>query len=207
MKREAAQISLPPDLLTEKPYALFEDWLPLSLCRALAADLRGLFEAGALGPARVGRDQHKTQSTEQRSDQNYWVDPQRNDDWRAFHGALEILAEELKNQLRLPIAEVEVQASVYGPGAFYRRHVDEFTQQSLGSLRSRRLLSAVYYFNVDWSGDDGGELLLWQEDRCLERVAPRENRLVLFRSDLAHEVLAPVKRPRYSVAAWFRSRS
>lgn len=207
MNREAAQISLPPDLLAEKPYALFEDWLPLPLCRALAADLRVLVEAGALGPARVGRDQHKTQATDQRSDHNCWVDPQRNDDWRAFHRALEALGEELRSQLRLPIAELEMQASVYGPGAYYRRHIDEFTQQSLGSLRSRRLLSAVYYFNADWDVDDGGELLLWQDDRCLERVAPRENRLVLFRSDLAHEVLAPVKRPRYSVAAWFRSRS
>lgn len=203
----AGPSALPPDFLLDKPYALIESWLELGLCRELAADLKEIEKAGAFSAARVGRDQHKARALDQRRDLNHWIDPQRNQAWRTFHDALEKLRSLLREQLRLPLADIEVQASVYAPGAFYRRHVDEFKEQNLGALRSRRLLSAVFYLNEGWSNDEGGELLLWQGERCLERVAPLENRLVLFKSDLAHEVLAPLCRPRYSVAVWFRSLS
>lgn len=122
-----------------------------------------------------------------------------------FFEALRKLREPLREALRLALGDGEFHASVYAPGAFYRRHVDAFADARPGP---RRLLSFVYYLNPGWEPADGGELALWQDEGGEpELISPVEDRLVVFSSaQVPHEVRAPVHRERFALTGWWRSR-
>src|SRR5690606_6756337 len=105
----------------------------------------------------------------------------------------------------LGIYEYEGHVTVYPPGAFYRRHVDQFQDAAY-----RRLSLILYLNDADWSADDGGALRLYLPGQNGERtldVLPEGGTLVAFLShDIPHEVL-PAKRDRYSLTGWFRTRA
>jgi SM-20-related protein len=63
----------------------------------------------------------------------------------------------------------------------------------------------VYYLNEEWRKEDGGELVIYnQNDNFLAKVAPIGNKMVVFMSEnFPHEVL-PTNTTRYSIAGWFR---
>ena len=64
----------------------------------------------------------------------------------------------------------------------------------------------VVYLNPNWGADDGGELVLYQNDADTEglKVTPLMGTVVLFLSEeFPHEVL-PAQRDRYSIAGWYR---
>lgn len=118
------------------------------------------------------------------------------------------------------ISAEDLQFACYAPSSFYRRHSD-------AQNASRRVLTAIYYPNVDWAPADGGHLRLhgyagiaahtgWPVD-----IEPRADRLLLFDSSMDHEVLPvtathhsrkPPKKggrrteapPRCAVTQWFQ---
>ena len=74
------------------------------------------------------------------------------------------------------------------------------------------MLSVVVYLNDNWSDDDGGELILYDNqllassdtDTRIVIVTPNLGTIVVFLSEeFPHEVL-PAKGDRYSIAGWFR---
>ena len=93
----------------------------------------------------------------------------------------------------------EIQATCYpGTGASYTRHLDE-----TGAFASRRVLTCVFYANLQWHKGDGGELRLHVGGGQTLDVQPVANRLLIFWSDaLPHEVL-PAHSDRYAVSIWF----
>lgn len=113
-----------------------------------------------------------------------------------------------------PLGDVEHHLTAHGEGDHFTRHVDNTTPDT-----SRRLVSAVYYFNRSPRRFTGGELRLFD---TVERggvvepagthtdIEPRDNRLVVFRSDAHHEV-RPVRLEgddpgdrRFTVVLWAR---
>ena len=96
----------------------------------------------------------------------------------------------------------------YPEGGYYRRHVDSnaLTSQSL------RLFSFLIYLNEGWQESDGGCLRIHTDGGgdvpassaapSYVDVPPRAGTLVLFRSNIPHEVLDTSK-PRMAVAGWF----
>src|SRR5699024_10260667 len=88
----------------------------------------------------------------------------------------------------------------YSPRAYYKRHRDAFRGEA------NRVLSVVASLNSRRGAHDGGELVLYREDRDREviKVVLLYGSLVVFLSEeFPHEVL-PAKRDRYSVAGWYR---
>lgn len=53
--------------------------------------------------------------------------------------------------------------------------------------RDERVISAVFYLNEDWQAADGGEVLLIDKNN-LQTRAPKANRLLVFDSNLRHQV-------------------
>jgi SM-20-related protein len=85
----------------------------------------------------------------------------------------------------------------YPIGAFYKRHVDRFADDS------GRVISLVFYLNENWIEGDGGELVLYGlEQQAQFRVPPCAGTMVAFRSEqFPHEVL-PTHKARLSLTGW-----
>ena len=97
--------------------------------------------------------------------------------------------------LFLSLKDMEIHKTVYPPGTFYRRHLDQFKKDD------HRRLSLICYLNRDWKEDYGGQLRIYLPEGPLD-ILPVAGRLVCFRSDqLEHEVL-PSTRDRLSLTGW-----
>jgi Rps23 Pro-64 3,4-dihydroxylase Tpa1-like proline 4-hydroxylase len=70
-----------------------------------------------------------------------------------------------------------------GKGGFLNIHAD-FTGHP-HHPRWRRRINLLVYLNPDWEESYGGQLELWdrQMTRCVQRIAPRMNRAVIFQTD------------------------
>jgi SM-20-related protein len=98
--------------------------------------------------------------------------------------------------LYLNLKDLESHYTFYPPGKGYLKHRDRFRE------KPHRVLSMVYYLNENWQPGDGGELDIFdQRIKKLQTIAPRMNRLVVFKSEMVHEVLPSIQ-SRYSLTTW-----
>jgi SM-20-related protein len=85
--------------------------------------------------------------------------------------------------------------TVYPPGSFYKRHLDQFRKDD------HRKLSVICYLNEDWHEEHGGQLRMYLPEETVDFL-PLAGRLVCFRSDqIEHEVIAGT-RERRSLTGW-----
>ena len=173
-----------------------------ALSPALRARLdHGHRESAAFAPAGVGRGEQRTHDKDIRGDVIRWLDDSKAAD-RSFLTVMEDLRIGLNRQLFLGLLHYESHYAIYGIGAHYDKHLDTL------SGPKNRLLSTVVYLHDEWSPADGGELLLYRTGNPspLATILPKPGLMVLFLSEeFPHEVL-PAKKPRYSIAGWFRGR-
>ncbi|MET0902838.1 MAG: 2OG-Fe(II) oxygenase [Acidimicrobiales bacterium] len=69
------------------------------------------------------------------------------------------------------------------PGGFLNIHADFSAHHSKPGWRRR--VNLLLYLNPDWQPDWGGALQLWSKDmqRCVTRIEPKANRILLFTTD------------------------
>lgn len=138
--------------------------------------------------------------SEIRNDVIYWLDPTQNtltENERTVLKKIDFLRQQLKNYFRIALDEFECHYAHYQKGHYYQRHLDTT------SINNKRFFSFVIYLNSDWSEQDGGQLLGYHEDEVLFSLKPELGNMILFRSDLPHEVL-PTQKDRLSLTGWFR---
>ena len=173
-----------------------------SLSPAVRAGLdEGCNESATFAPAGVGRGAQRTHDAGIRGDVIRWLDETKAAD-RSFLTRMEELRIGLNEQLFLGLLHYECHYAIYSVGAHYNRHLDTLSGQK------NRLLSTVVYLNDEWSPADGGELLLYRAGNpsTIATILPKPGLMVLFLSEeFPHEVL-PAKKPRHSIAGWFRGR-
>ncbi len=200
----AATDQLPDRLageIAEHGISVIDGFIPLDLVRDLALESDRLLEAGLMRPAQIGKGRGRRLDREIRGDLIAWFDPAAPTD---CGGALLVEVERIRlalnRRLFLGLFDFEACHARYPEGAGYRRHRDRFSREG------RRILTLVTYLNEDWVPGDGGELRVQQGGGRSLTIEPRGGRAVAFFSDrFAHEVL-PARRPRRSVAGWFRGR-
>lgn len=107
-------------------------------------------------------------------------------------------SQSLNQAFYLGIKEVEAHFARYNPGEFYALHRDNPQQ------KNDRIISTVYYLHSEWHDDWGGQLRLQDKNEKWHIVNPEPDRLVIFQSNLLHEVLIS-KQQRLSITAWLRS--
>ena len=132
-----------------------------------------------------------------RSDHILWIDDQLLIVQHHLH-ALQQLSENLNQAFYLGIKEVEAHFACYNAGEFYALHRDNPQQ------KNDRVISTVFYLHEHWQADWGGQLHLQDKQNDWHIIEPQPNRLVIFQSDLLHEVLLS-KQQRLSITAWLRS--
>lgn len=184
--------SLPDELATDQ-FWLASDVFSLDTYSSLVAAFDK--KRPALRLARIGKGHLKNKIPEIRNDYITWLDASEvhfEPAWKL----LDIIFRDLKKELFLPVKRYEVQLALYPPKHFYKRHVDRH------KTFPARLITMVFYFN-DWQLGDEGELVIYGKDNAKTMIQPKANSLVVFVSDLEHEVL-PTKKDRKSLTAWFR---
>jgi len=131
-------------------------------------------------------------------------------------GMLYSVLDDIRDSLQLETGErldgllTEGLYAAYPSGGYYRRHIDSYanTPQAL------RKFSYLIYCNEEWTESDGGclrvhtdggsELAPAGSAPSFVDVQPKAGTLVLFRSDVPHEVL-DTSAPRLAVAGWFNA--
>jgi SM-20-related protein len=144
----------------------------------------------------AGISKQKQVETSIRSDYIQWIDPEEaHDAVRLYIERLQQLITFLNRELFLSLKEPELHLTIYPPGSFYKRHLDQFREDD------HRKLSVICYLNHDWLEEQGGQLRLYLPEGHLD-IWPEAGRLVCFRSDrIEHEVL-PATRERLSITGW-----
>lgn len=111
--------------------------------------------------------------------------------------SINALAALFNRSLFAGIRHSEAHYACYPVGFGYQWHSDNPTG------RDERVISAVFYLNDDWSDSDGGALEVVDKHGIHHNVMPVANRLIIFDSDLQHQVQI-AHRQRYSIATWMR---
>jgi len=184
--------------ILHKGYSINPMSLPLDLTHSLCDQIMEM-SSEHFSSAGVGRDRQYMVNNFVRSDEICWIngDSSAGAQWLNWTKGLQTY---LNRKLFLGLYSFESHFSHYGPGDFYKRHLDAFKGQA------NRVLSLIVYLNSDWQDTDGGELVIYGSDEDQEgiRVTPALGTLVAFLSeDFPHEVL-PTRRDRYAIAGWFR---
>ena len=111
--------------------------------------------------------------------------------------SINALASVLNRTLFTGIRHSEAHYSCYPIGFGYQWHSDN------PAGRDERVISAVFYLNDDWDSYDGGALEVIDHHGDHHSVMPVANRLIIFDSNLQHQVQI-AHRQRYSIATWMR---
>ena len=111
--------------------------------------------------------------------------------------SINALAALFNQSLFAGIRHSEAHYACYPVGFGYQWHSDN------PAGRDERVISAVFYLNDDWRDSDGGALEVVDKHGINHNVMPVANRLVIFDSDLQHQVQI-AHRQRYSIATWMR---
>ena len=111
--------------------------------------------------------------------------------------SINALAALFNQSLFAGIRHSEAHYACYPIGFGYQWHSDN------PAGRNERVISAVFYLNDDWKANDGGALEIIDKHGIHHNVIPVANRLVIFDSDLQHQVQI-AHRQRYSIATWMR---
>jgi SM-20-related protein len=192
------------EAIAAEGWAFVAGFMESELVSELRAECRRFAAEGALRAAAIGNSAHRQTRSDIRTDEIRWLDEADGTPaQRRCLARFEVLRLALNRELQLGLFDFECHFSRYAPGAFYRKHFDQFRGDG------RRRLSCVLYLNENWERENGGELRLHldaSETGKFEDVLPVGGTLVLFLSErFAHEVL-PAKRERLSLAGWFKSR-
>ncbi|MBP6038877.1 MAG: 2OG-Fe(II) oxygenase [Flavobacterium sp.] len=175
-----------------------ENFIELSLSKHLISNLLMLHQNNLLVPAGIGNVQKLQQNQLVRNDVIYWLDRKNNNIYEnEFLTQIEAFISYLNESCYAGITGYEFHYSLYEKGAFYRKHLDQFQDNS------SRQFSLISYLNCEWEIADGGELCIYQENN-IQKISPTNGKTIFFKSnELVHEVLTTQKQ-RLSITGWLK---
>ena len=188
------------DGLTADGFGLSDQFLSPEILAGLRAQLLDHHAGGGMSPAGIGQQQDFQRDATVRRDVIRWIEEDSRQPEEAWLNAkLDRFMAYLNRTCFTGLREREFHYAYYGPGSFYKRHIDQFRGD-----RGRKF-SLVIYLNEAWTPTDGGQIALYLPEGPRE-VFPLGGRAVFFRSDeLEHEVKASPERFRLSIAGWLKN--
>lgn len=168
------------------------------LANHLKENLLSLNANKLLLTAGTGKADKLIHNTAIRNDVIYWLDKKHNNPYEnEFFEKIEAFISYLNQECYAGITDYEFHYSLYESGSFYRKHLDQFQDNT------SRQFSMISYLNSNWKTEDGGELLIHNKETNL-KIAPIQGKTVFFKSnELVHEVLVTNER-RMSVTGWLK---
>jgi SM-20-related protein len=186
--------------LLDHDYAIMADFIPQKITSQLYQNLLLRLEDGRMDAGGIGQQNGFQKNAEIRSDKISWIDEEEANDSEQFYlDHLKEFSHYLNQTCYTGLNAVECHYAWYDKGSFYKKHRDQFKSDS------GRKYSLVTYLNPEWSNEDGGQLVLHQNEEIL--ILPKGGGAVFFESDkIEHEVLTSLK-PRMSIAGWMKCNS
>lgn len=200
-------------------YAVVEDFISPTQVKLLKRDVAHLAEHGQFNVAGVGDSSTNRVATDVRRCEQSFLFPKIKyeasgtpDSRKMLYPLLDDLREKLASNTGEALEPLLTEGAYmsYPNGGFYRRHIDSYanTPQAL------RKYSYLIYCNEGWTPEDGGCLRIHLDGGGEEApagaapayvdVEPRAGTLVVFRSDVPHEVLE-TSAERLAIAGWFNA--
>jgi SM-20-related protein len=184
------------DGLATNGYAVIDQFLSHSEVDAILS--MNSFKEGLQNfkKAGIGKKQGLQINEAIRGDYIHWLDKNSAEaPAKVYLERLHELIQFLNAELFLSLKDFEAHMTIYPPGSYYKRHLDQFKADD------HRRISVICYLNNDWKEENGGQLRMYLQDQTLD-VLPVAGRLVCFRSDrIEHEVL-PADKDRLSITGW-----
>lgn len=182
----------------ENKIGISEDFLSDTLANHLKNNLLALYQRELLVAAGTGNADKLIHNSAVRSDVIYWLDKKHNNPYENdFFVQIEAFISYLNQSCYAGITSYEFHYSLYETGSFYKKHLDQFQDNS------SRQFSIISYLNANWVEKDGGELLIHQLGNN-QKIAPIQGKTVFFKSnELEHEVLVTHER-RMSITGWLK---
>ena len=174
------------------------DFLTADLSAGLQQNIAQLQKDDMMSFAGVGNEKVMDTKQQMRGDRIYWMDKGHDNVFeQQFLIHIENFIDRLNNTCYTGINDYEFHYAVYGEGNGYKRHKDQFKNDS------NRKFSLINYLNIDWLQKDGGQLLVYGDDET-KTIQPESQTAVFFKSDeLEHEV-ATSNRSRMSISGWLK---
>lgn len=181
------------DELENQGWSLFQ--IPIDECQSLKQTALSKYNSNQFKTAVLA----KSQELEIRNDKTCWIESNT-----------QILCEQkwfsqmtekmnmIKNHFRIGLTHFETHYAIYDRGHFYKKHTDQ------PEINNHRFFSFVLYLNENWQPTDGGELVVYKSDHPVLKLEPKMGTLIVFKSDLWHEVL-PSQSRRISITGWMRT--
>lgn len=195
--------------LAGQGWSVTPHFLPPAQIAALAEELHNRWDDGAFRAAGIGVGETLRVRPEVRNDRVHWLEETPQTAAEApYFAALEGLRLAINRQMFLGLFSFEGHMTLYPPGSFYRKHLDQFQGVAY------RKISAILYLNPDWQTHDGGQLRIYldapgdagAEGEYLD-VLPQGGTLVTFLSDRFHHEVLPTARERMSITGWYKVRA
>lgn len=187
--------------LGSKQYSIIDDFFTADEVKALRASLLQKYDEDSFKKSAIGNRTNEIIKTKVRGDIILWIDEQNiNPSEQLFFNKINDLKDYLNRTCFLGINQKEFHYAIYPNGTFYKRHLDTFQNDD------RRKLSFVCYLNEEnWKPENGGELVLYLENRE-ETIYPFPGKVVIFESQILEHEVKPVNTPRLSITGWLKTR-
>lgn len=181
-------------------YCVLDNFITDEKVLSLVQKINLLSENNQMKQAGIGKNAEHLTNTDIRSDFIYWLDENDKDLQSLFFDFINQLTLALNRRFYLGLNNHEFHLALYPPGSFYKKHRDAFKRDDA------RKITVILYLNLNWIKEDGGELVLYNEDGTSLTIEPISGRLLVFESELEHEVLMS-KNNRYSLTGWIKNKS
>jgi SM-20-related protein len=183
---------------TDRQVGICDHFLSKDLALELRENLKALDRRNLMKPAGIGNQLIRDPAQKKRGDKICWIDNDSADSTeRAFLTQIENFIRYLNKSCYEGINAYEFHYALYDSGSSYKRHIDQFQNNS------DRKYSMIHYLNTDWLSENGGYLHIYHEGKT-EIISPQIQKAVFFKSDVSeHEVCESFK-PRMSISGWLK---
>ena len=169
-----------------------------TLSNGLQQNIVQLQKEGLMIAAGIGNEVVMDAKQNMRGDKIYWMDKSHSNIFeQEFLSQVEDFVEYLNRTCYTGINGYEFHYAVYEAGSGYKRHKDQFKNDS------NRKYSLIHYLNVNWEEENGGNLLVYQND-LVQQIHPKSQTAVFFKSDEIEHEVSKSNRRRMSVTGWLK---
>jgi len=202
LARSKINMSNPFDLLIDSyldnNVGIDTHFLSERLSNGLQQNIAQLQKDELMQAAGIGNEMVKDAKQQMRGDKIYWMDKAHDNIFeQEFLLQAEDFIERLNNTCYAGINAYEFHYAVYEAGSYYKRHKDQFQNDS------NRKYSLINYLNSNWLEEDGGQLWLYQNEE-VQRILPHAQTAVFFKSDEMEHEVTQAHRSRMSITGWLK---